>query len=312
LAPERADEVAEDLIPVIGIEALERRHGHRFHHLLKRAQASRCENRAVRVAVLGHVEWIDFVRVERVPLAGEIITATETWAEPAGGGAVAAVQLARLAGSSTFFTALGDDDLGRRSQAELEALGVRVRAVFRPEPQRRALTYVDAAGERTITVIHEKMRPRPSEPLPWGELASFDAVYFCAGAPEALQAARVAPILVATARELPTLAEAGVELDALVASAHDPSERYRAGDLDPEPRLVVRTAGAAGGSVEPGGGTWAAAPVPNPIADTYGAGDSFAAGLTYALGAGLSLEDGLRLAARCGAEALSRRGAHGV
>lgn len=266
----------------------------------------------MRTAVLGHVEWIDFVRVERVPVQGEIVTATETWAEPAGGGAVAAVQLARLAGSSTFFTALGDDELGRRSREELEALGVRVRAVFRPEPQRRGFTYVDAAGERTITVMHEKLRPRRSEALPWDELAGFDAVYFCAGAPDALQAARAARILVATARELPTLVEARVELDALVASAYDQSERYNRGDLDPEPRLVVRTAGAAGGSVEPGGLEWQAAVASGLLVDTYGAGDSFAAGLTYALGAGLPLEDALALAARCGAEALTRRGAHGA
>ena len=266
----------------------------------------------MRVAVLGHVEWIDFVRVERVPTAGEIVTAAETWAEPAGGGAVAAVQLARLAGASTFMTALGDDELGRRAHAGLEALGVDVRAVFREEPQRRAFVYLDTTGERTITVMHEKLRPRRAEPLPWEDLAGFDAVYFCAGAPDALRAARAARILVATARELPTLAEAGVVLDALVASAHDLSERYRHGELDPEPRLVVRTAGAAGGSVEPGGIEWRAAPVPGALVDTYGAGDSFAAGLTYALGAGLALDDALALAARCGAEALTRRGAHGA
>jgi ribokinase len=265
----------------------------------------------VRAAVLGHVEWVEFVRVDHVPRPGEIVTASESWEEPAGGGGVAAVQLARLAGASTFFTALGDDPLGRRAHAELEALGVTVRAVFRPEPQRRAFTYVDRTGERTITVVHEKMRPRRSEPLPWEELASFDAVYFCAGDPGALRLARTAGILVATARELPTLVDAGVELDALVASAQDPSERYEFGRLDPEPRLVVRTAGAAGGTYEPGAGAWRAAEAPGPVTDTYGAGDSFAAGLTYGLGSGLAVDDALALAARCGAEALTRRGAHG-
>src|SRR5438270_125970 len=60
----------------------------------------------VRVAVVGHVEWIEFVRVERVPLQGEIVHALETWEEAAGGGAVAAVQLARLNGSVEFFTAV--------------------------------------------------------------------------------------------------------------------------------------------------------------------------------------------------------------
>ena len=62
----------------------------------------------MRVAVIGHVEWCEFVRVERVPLAGEIIEGSSFLEEPSGGGAVAAVQMARLAGSCDFFTAFGD------------------------------------------------------------------------------------------------------------------------------------------------------------------------------------------------------------
>jgi ribokinase len=42
--------------------------------------------------------------------------------------------------------------------------------------------------------------------------------------------------------------------------------------------------------------------------DTYGAGDSFAGGLTFALGAGLPVDEALALAARCGAAALTGRG----
>jgi ribokinase len=42
--------------------------------------------------------------------------------------------------------------------------------------------------------------------------------------------------------------------------------------------------------------------------DAYGAGDSFAGGLTYALGSGLDVEAALELAARCGAANLTGRG----
>jgi ribokinase len=52
----------------------------------------------VRTAVVGHTEWIEFGRVERVPAPGDIVHASGEWEEPGGGGAVAAVQLARLAG----------------------------------------------------------------------------------------------------------------------------------------------------------------------------------------------------------------------
>jgi ribokinase len=265
----------------------------------------------VRTAVVGHVEWIEFARVEHVPVPGEIVHALEAWEEPGGGGAVAAMQLAKLANGATLYTALGDDELGHRAHAELEALGLRVEAVFRPEPQRRAFVYVDERGERTITVIGSRLGPRADDPLPWDELAEVDAVYLTAGAPDAVAAARAARVLVGTARDLATLREARVELDALVASSGDAGERYMRGDLEPEPRLVARTASAAGGEWErPDGtrGAWQATPLPGPVRDAYGCGDSFAAGFTYGLGAGLDVDSALRIGARCGAACLTGRG----
>ncbi|HYY32595.1 MAG TPA: PfkB family carbohydrate kinase [Gaiellaceae bacterium] len=266
------------------------------------------------VAVIGHVEWIEFVRVEHVPAQGEIVHAIETWAEAAGGGAVAAVQLARLAGASTLFTAVGDDELGKRVEPALAEYGVRVHAAVRPESQRRGFTFVDASGERTITVIGERLGPRRSDDLPWDALVSMDAVYFVSGDPAAVRAARKAKVLVATARSLAALQEARVELDALVRSRNDVGETYKPGDLDPPPRIDVATVGQLGGrfTVEGGPSHYQAAAVPGPLQDTYGAGDSFAAGLTYGLGEGLAVDEAIRLAARTGAAALARRGAHGV
>src|SRR5215468_8781779 len=111
----------------------------------------------MRVAVVGHVEWIEFARVDHVPTPGEIVHASETWQAPAGGGAVAAVQLARLAGECLFLTALGDDELGHAAEQELGEMGVRVAAAWRREPQRRAFVMLDAAAERTITTIGERL-----------------------------------------------------------------------------------------------------------------------------------------------------------
>jgi ribokinase len=265
----------------------------------------------MRVAVVGHVEWIEFARVERVPLAGEIVHALEAWEEPGGGGAVSAVQLARLAGNALFVTALGDDELGHRAYEELERLGVRVEVAWRTEPQRRAFVYVDSAGERTITVIGERLGPRREDPLPWDELGGMDAVYFTAGDAAAARAARAARTLVASARGREVLAEAGVQLDALVSSARDAGERYEPGELEPPPRLVVRTEGQAGGefvTADGRRGRWPpVAPAGRP-ADAYGAGDCFAAGLTFGLGQGRSPEDALALGARCGAASMTGRG----
>ena len=263
----------------------------------------------MRVAVVGHVEWIEFLRVAAVPKPGEIVGTSATWAEPAGGGGVAAVELARLAGSSSLYCRLGGDELGAASRMRLEAAGVRVLSPPTDEPQRRGFCYVDESGERTITVIGDKPRPQGGDgALPWEELAEVDGVYFTAGDAAAVRQARRARVLVATARELPTLHAAGVELDALVASGEDDAERYQAGDLDPPPRLVVSTAGPLGGWAQPGGPYKPAVPA-GPYEDAYGAGDCFAAGLTYALASGMEIPEALAFASERGALALTRRGA---
>jgi ribokinase len=262
----------------------------------------------MQVAVVGHVEWVEFARVDELPSPGEIVQARETWEVAGGGGAVAAVQLANLAGSCLFFTALADDELGRRSKAELEARGVTVYAGRAPAPQRRAFTHVDDGGERTITVIGEKLRPSGEDAsLPWEELSRCDAVYFTGGDNAALRAARRANALVATSRELPTLRAAGVEIDVVVGSGEDAGERFEPGDLDPPPKIVVTTAGALGGWIRPGG-PFRAAPIPGPVSDAYGCGDCFAAGLTYGLGRGLPVDEAVAIGSRCGAMVLTSRG----
>lgn len=265
----------------------------------------------MRVAVVGHVEWVQFARVERVPRAGEIVHAHDSWELAAGGGAVAAVQLARLAGGADLFTALGDDELGHRAAAELARRGVSVHAVWRPRSQRRAFTFTDSGAERTITVIGERLVPDGEDRLPWERLKGVSAVYFTGGDPAALRAARAADRVVATARARDTLRGAGVALDALVHSASDPGERLAAGEIEPAPALTVSTAGAEGGrftGAEGVTGTYRAAPLPGRPVDAYGCGDSFAAGLTFGLGRGDGVDAALELAARCGAACLTGRG----
>src|SRR5207244_52777 len=141
----------------------------------------------------------------------------------------------------------GTGRAGRRARARLEALGVDVHAARRPVPQRRALTHTDDAGERTITVLGERIGPAGGDSLPWDDLADADAVYFTAGDADALRAARAARVLVATPRAGAVLGEAGVELDVLVGSGSDPGERLDPAALRPRPRLVVLTDGARGG-----------------------------------------------------------------
>lgn len=268
----------------------------------------------MRTAVVGHLEWIEFGHVEHVPRAGDIVHATDPWEEPGGGGAVSAVQLARLSGDCTFFTSLGDDERGAASRRRLADLGVRVEAVTREEPTRRGVVFVDANGERTITTLGRRLEPTTADCLPWNELEGVDAVYFTAGDAGALREARRAHVLVATSRVSDLLHEADVHLDAVVGSGNDPSEAFDPKGLTHPPHLVVRTDGRRGGTYEASdgrSGTYEPAERPGPIVDTYGAGDSFAAGLAFALGRGLDVEEALALAARCGAWCATGKGPYG-
>jgi ribokinase len=117
-------------------------------------------------------------------------------------------------------------------------------------------------------------------------------------------------VLVASPRAGEVLGQ-GVELDALVLSGDDAIERHEAERARGEAKLVVLTEGARGGTYRErsgASGKWTAEPLLAVPVDSYGCGDSFAAGLTYSLGAGLELPAALALAARCGAVCLTGRG----
>jgi ribokinase len=254
----------------------------------------------VRCAVVGHVEWVEFARVPRWPEPGAIIHASEVWSEPAGGGAVIARQIALLAGRCELFTAFGDDEAGRSAVRRLAELGVdsHVQHPGGSPTTRRAWTHIDAEGERTITVLGDKLLPYG--PLP---LEGYDLVFFVSGDAEALRSARRARFVAATMREQPLLREAGVHIDLMSGSSNDPREHYD-GTLDVG--LVVVTDGPNGGIAN--GERFAAVELPGPVVDTYGAGDSFSAALAFALARGDVLPDALSLAARAGASVITGRG----
>lgn len=266
----------------------------------------------LRLAVVGHVEWVSFVAVEQLPRPGLIGHADGFLEEPAGGGAVVAVQLARLLDRPVpFFTALGRDSIGEQAAERLSALGLELHVAWRDPPSRRGISLVDRQGDRAITVIGERLTPLAADPLPWDLLARCDGVFVTAADAEGLRAARSARFLAATPRvRLPVLRQAGVLLDALIGSGLDPGEAVPAGALLPPPRLRIATEGAAGGLAEPGGRFMAPLP-PGPVVDAYGCGDSFAAGVTAGLAAGWSPEQAISLGCHLGAACVTRLGPYG-
>ena len=142
-------------------------------------------------------------------------------------------------------------------------------------------------------------------------LADCDGVFVSATDAAGLRLARQAKVLTATPRlRLPVLQEASLPLDALIGSGLDPGEQLPPGCLKPTPSLQIATEGDAGGRLIPGG-RYSAEPLPAPMVESYGCGDSFAAGVTAGLAAGWSVNDAVALGARCGAACATRFGPYG-
>ena len=261
---------------------------------------------------MGHVEWVDFVEVARLPRPGEVARAAGAFTRAAGGGGVVSVVLAELGAQVDFFCALGDDDHGRRAAEQLERRGVDVHVAWRAGlPTRRAVTMLESSGERTIVTIGERLEPRGDDELEWERLRAADGAYFTAGDGGALRRAREARVLVASPRGRSALEhDTGRQIDALVFSARDDDESQWAHRLARHARLLVETRGAQGGdwTGESEGG-WEAVPPAGPSRDAYGCGDSFAAGFTFGLASGASVADAAALGARCGARCLTLAGA---
>lgn len=263
-----------------------------------------------RVAVVGHVEWVDFVPVEQFPAPGEILHARGAFTRAGGGGAVVAVALARLGAEVDFFCALGDDRLGHDADERLRRQGVRTHVAWRGEPTRRAVTLLDSAGERTIITLGERLQPVGSDELDWGRLGDAGGVYFTAGDDGALEHARRARVVVASPRARTALERTAAPIDALVYSARDAGESEWARRVERSMRLLFATQGAAGGRWwGESEGRWDPVAPPGEPRDTYGCGDSFAAGVAFGLAERASVQEATALGARCGARCLTEAGA---
>src|SRR5437763_6245908 len=162
-----------------------------------------------RAAVVGHIEWVDFVPVTRLPRPGEVIHSSGAFTRAAGGGGVVASVLAELGAEVDFYAALGDDSHGRAAADQLARRGVRMHVAWRPVATRLAVTLLQDPGERTIVTIGERLDPLGSDDLDWERLRAADGVYVTAGDADALNRARTAAVVVASPRARTALESPG-------------------------------------------------------------------------------------------------------
>ena len=225
---------------------------------------------SVKVAVVGHVEWVEFVEVDHVPAPGPDRArkrapgrSRRAAARRRGADAEARRRLRLLHRARRRRPR---PPLGRAAHA---SSGSTVHVQWFGST-RRALVHVDrepGADDHDGRAEAAAGRARCRSPATTASSSS-PATWRRCGRRARPGSSRPRP------RELETLREGGVHLDLLVGSGTDPGERTTAASTS---AVVVATEGSRGGIAD--GVRFAAAPPPGPLEDTYGAGDSFAAAL---------------------------------
>ena len=238
---------------------------------------------------------VDLVaKVERLPRAGETLTATSFERIPGGKGANQAVAAARLGADVRFVCSVGhdataDEALGNLREVDLAAHRVNA-------PTGIAMILVDGRGENQIVIV-------PGANAELRDVRVDGSVLCQLEIPdEAIAAARAGAqwlcVNAAPARALP------VSADLVVAN------RYELDEIGEQPGLVAVTLGAEGAVLYDAGREVVRARPPHvDVVDGTAAGDAFTACLVVAHLEDRDWEDALRRACAAGAIAASRFGA---
>ena len=264
----------------------------------------------LKLAVVGHVEWVTFLKVNQLPLAGQISHAKDCFEEAAGGAAVAAVQMARLInGPVDLITSLGKDNYGEKCYERLTKLGLKLKVAWREKPTRKGISMISNDGERAITVIGERLQPIASDNLPWNDMKNYDGVFITATDKEGIKLASKARFVAATPRTgKTTLRNSKVKINALIGSGLDPGEKINYEELEPKPDIYIATEGKSGGMIYPKKHKYQSINPSSEEIDTYGCGDCFAGAVTTALSAKMNLDQAIKIGAYCGAECSTHYG----
>ena len=263
----------------------------------KKIDDSKFKKGDLNFAVVGHIEWVNFLKVDLLPKPGVISHAESSIEYPAGGGTVIAKTLSDLTINKVhFFTSLGKDFYGEQSFNILSGMGLKLHVAWSNKPTRRGFSLIDSNGERSITVIGERLAPSHQDKLDWSIFEKMDGIFITASDSEIFKRARIADLLCTTPRVgIKTINKSKVFLDGLIGSNLDPGEVYSLSELIKQPRYIIKTEGENGGIIFPGG-RYKALKNKKRKVDSYGCGDSFAAGILYGLTSKWSIEKCLDLA----------------
>lgn len=264
-------------------------------------------NPLVNACVVGSTNVDLVLQTPHLPAPGDTVLASTATRMAGGKGANQAVALARLGAEVTFVSAVGADDDGRWSLADLMAENVdTTRVLVRNEATGLAVVTVDDAGENSIVVVPgANAFVTTPEPFPRVDVVLISLEIPIATVVASARAAKgsgaVVVLNAAPAQPLPEELLAAV--DVLVVNKNEWAAITHA------PCDVVVTLGADGADVHQVGTVVnVAAPVVTAV-DTTGAGDCFAATLAFYLGAGRDLTSATRQACAAASESVTHFGA---
>ena len=182
-------------------------------------------------------------------------------------------------------------------------MGIKLHIAWRDKPTRRGFSLIDSQGERAITVIGERLAPTHKDNLEWNIFKKMDGIFITASDSEIFKMARSASILCTTPRVgLNTINNSNVLLDGLIGSNLDPGEVFSFSELSLKPKYTIKTEGEKGGIIFPGG-RYKALKNKKFKVDSYGCGDSFAAGILYGMASKWDIDKSLNLAKVMGRDA---------
>lgn len=262
-----------------------------------------------RILVLGTVAEDQVVGLRQPLVSGGHQDGIDKGARLGGGGANAAVALARAGDTALLVAALGSDAVGDGLLSELTAIGVDVSLCVRLDgPSSRSLVMTDALGERSIVNLKRLLESEPPRRI---LNAPADAMYVRS------RHQGLAPLMAEMTARMPVIAHVpptspnAVPAQILVGSESDLDSDFLAdpfthGMVVSGDRLewIVITRGARGAEAFGPSGQRLLQPAQQVrVIDSTGAGDAFAAGLAHAIARQLPMEEALRIAVAWGTAA---------
>lgn len=291
--------------------------------------------RPPRIATVGLTSWDTLFATPGYPAAGGYEVIDEIASLPGGTTSNTALALAKLGARVSFAGMIGDDDLGERLRAALDATGIDLRWLMVREGEPTDTCYIVVSQEPPDRTIYWRKGAKivKGDPLDIPAVFGHDLVVLDFDDPPLLRFLTDLPAHTLPATRLlgtlgyvaeftdPDRFDVMLRFDALVGNEREMREltgasdldgtieRLRAGMVGANLRAAAISRGRFGGTIITRTERWDLPAFPVTVVDPTGAGDAFTAGVAWGMARRLSWERTLQLANALGALATRRLGA---